>query len=177
VAAFCTLLDEIVVALAVLRLHREQGVPIAFATSAALVFAAGAVAGSAIADGAVARFGGRRVLVGSAAACAAALGASLAAQSPLPACAALFVVGVACAPHHAIAFARAYDEMPANPGTVQAIAQLFVGVEIVAPLALGTLADRVGLRPAMACLALQPLLIILAAAIAPDRARDPRPTG
>jgi MFS family permease len=175
VAALCTLLDEIVVALAVLRLNREQGVPLAFATGAALVFAAGAVAGSAIADIAAARFGGRSVLVASAAACAAALGVSLAAPSPLLTCAALFFVGVACAPHHALAFARAYDEMPANPGTVQALAQLFIGVDIVAPLALGVLADRFGLRPAMACLALQPLFIFLAAAIAPDRVREPPP--
>jgi MFS family permease len=147
-------------------------VPIAFATTAALVFAAGAVAGSAIADGAVARYGGRRVLVGSAASCGAALGVSLATHSPVLACAGLFVVGLACAPHHALAFARAYDEMPANPGTVQALAQLFVGVDIVAPLALGILADRFGLRAAMTCLALQPLFIVLAAAIAPDHARD-----
>jgi MFS family permease len=175
VAALCTLLDEIVVALAVLRLNREEGVPVAFATTAALVFAGGAIVGSAVSDGAVARFGGRRVLVASALLCGLALGASLASHTPLATCAALFVVGIACAPHHALAFARAYDEMPGNPGTVQAVAQLFVVVDIAAPMALGVLADRFGLRAAMACLALQPLVILLGAAVAPDRER-PAPT-
>ncbi len=175
VAALCTLLDEIVVALAVLRLNREEGVPVAFATTAALVFAAGAIAGSALSDRAVERFGGRRVLFGSAALCGLALAASLASGTPLATCAALFVVGVACAPHHALAFARAYDEMPGNPGTVQAVAQLFVVVDIVAPMALGVLADRFGLRVAMACLALQPVVIVLGAAIAPDRPRPAPP--
>jgi hypothetical protein len=75
-------------------------------------------------------------------------------------CAALFLVGIACAPHHALAFARAYDALPDSPGAVQACSQLFVAVDVVAPLALGAVADRFGLGPALACLALQPVVIL-----------------
>jgi MFS family permease len=168
-AASCTLLDEIVVALAVLRMHREQGASPAFATTSAVAFAAGAVLGSAASDRAIARFGGQRLLVTSAVLCAGALGLALAAHSPLASCGALFVVGVTCSPHHALAFARAYDEMPDHPGTVQAIAQLFVVIDIVAPLVLGVLADRFGLGAAMAGLLLQPLVVLVCAAWMPAR--------
>jgi MFS family permease len=174
-AASCTLLDEIVVALAVLRMHREQGASAAFATSAAVAFAAGAVVGSAASDAAVARIGGQRLLLASAALCAAALGLALAARSPLATCGALFVVGVTCAPHHAIAFARAYDEMPGHPGAVQAISQLFIVIDIAAPVALGVVADRFGLGAAMAGLLLQPLIVLACAVWMPPPEPCERP--
>jgi fucose permease len=117
----------------------------------------------------VARLGPRRVLVASAVACALALGVDVTLRSALASCVALFVIGLTCAPHHALAQARAYDEMPANPGTVQALAQLFTAVDVVAPLALGLIADRFGLRAAIACLVLQPLVIAVCAAWAVDR--------
>jgi MFS family permease len=59
--------------------------------------------------------------------------------------------------------------MPANPGTVQALAQLFTAIDVVAPLALGLIADRFGLRAAIACLVLQPLVIAVCAVWAVDR--------
>ena len=168
-AASCTLLDELVVALATLRFEREQAVREALAVAAAVTFAAGSVLGAALADGVVARLGPRRVLVASAVACALALGVDVTLRSALASCVALFVIGLTCAPHHALAQARAYDEMPANPGTVQALAQLFTAVDVVAPLALGLIADRFGLRAAIACLVLQPLVIAVCAAWAVDR--------
>jgi hypothetical protein len=99
------------------------------------------------------------VLVASSALCAIALAGVLAPRSAVAAAVALFVVGVTCAPHHALAQARAYDEMPGNPGTGQAIGQLFVVVDVVAPLALGLVADRLGLRAALACLVIQPVVV------------------
>jgi FSR family fosmidomycin resistance protein-like MFS transporter len=158
-AATCTLLDELVVAMSALRMQREQGLSEAVAAAATAAFAAGAVLGAWLTDRAVEWVGRRRVLVGSALLCAVALGALLASRTAAPSCVALLLVGVTCAPHHALAMARAYDQMPGNPGTVQACAQLFVVVEITAPVALGLTADRFGLDAAIACLLLQPAVV------------------
>ncbi|HEX3771343.1 MAG TPA: MFS transporter [Polyangiaceae bacterium] len=173
-AASCTLLDELVVALATLRLQREEGVREALAVAASVTFAAGAVAGTLATDALVERFGGRRVLVVSAASCVLALGVGVEVHQAVASSIALFVIGVTCSPHHALAQARAYDELPANPGTVQAIAQLFTAVDIGAPLALGAIADRYGLRAAIGALALQPVIVATCAlALGATAARRP----
>jgi MFS family permease len=164
-AAMCTLLDELVVALCALRMQREQGAAEAVAAASAAAFALGAVVGAALTDRVVDRFGRRAVLVGSSLLCALAVGALLAARTPPASCVALVLVGVTCAPHHALAMARAYDQMPRNPGTVQACAQLFVVVDLAAPLALGFTADRFGLDAAIACLLLQPAAVAACAAL------------
>jgi fucose permease len=158
-AASCTLLDELVVALAALRLERDRGASPALAAGVAVAFAAGSVVGAAVTDRAVARTSARSVLVASAVACLLALLAFLATGSTVASCLALLAVGVTCAPHHPLAMARAYGELPDRPGAVQAVGQLFVIVDVVAPLALGVIADRFGLGIAMGCLAVQPVVI------------------
>jgi MFS family permease len=158
-AASCTLLDELVVALAALRMKYEQGASEPWAAAMAATFAAGGILGAALADRIVVRLGARAVLLVSSLLCACALAAASGPRSAIACCMALFVVGVTCAPHHALAQARAYEEMPGNPGTVQAVAQLFVVFDVVAPLAVGFVADRFGLRAALACLALQPVVV------------------
>jgi MFS family permease len=171
-ASMCTLLDELVVAFGALRLARAGALDAAAATAAAVAFSAGATLGAALTDRAVARVGSRRVLLASAALCAFAVAALVLAPSTPPAlfCAALFSAGITCAPHHALAQARAYDELPKNPGTVQAMGQLFVVIDVVAPIALGLVADRWGLGAALACLALQPAVIVACAVRDRDRA-------
>jgi MFS transporter, FSR family, fosmidomycin resistance protein len=163
-AATCTLLDELVVALATIRAERDLGTRAALAASVAVAFAAGSVFGATLGDRVVARFGSRRVLLSSAAACALSLALLVGCSGPVALCVALAAVGVTCAPHHALALARAYDEVPRRPGVVQACAQLFVVVEVGAPLALGWVADRFGARAAIACLALQPGVVLACAA-------------
>jgi MFS family permease len=162
-AAMCTLLDELVVALAALRLHREQGVGEAFAAAAAVAFAVGSVVGAALSDGAVSSFTPRRVLVASAVACAGFCGVLVAVDRPAATCVALLCVGIAAAPHHALAQAFAYGELPERPGVVQAAGQAFVIVDVVAPLTLGLVADRFGLRAALGCLLAQPFIVLLCA--------------
>jgi MFS family permease len=164
-AASCALLDELVVALAALRLTREQGVDEAFAAAAVAAFAAGSVLGSALTDRAVGRFGRRRVLLASAVLCAIALVPEAHARTAAPSCIALFAIGVLAAPHHALAMAQAYDVVPGNPGTVQAMGQLFVLVDILSPLAFGLIADRYGLGEAMTWLVLQPVVIVVCTAM------------
>jgi len=162
-AASCTLLDEIVVALAALRLRGDEGVAEALSSAAGTTFCLGSVAGAACTDVAVRHWGARRVLVASGVACALALTLLCAARGAGWQCAALLAVGLTCAPHHALAMARAYDELPDNPGVVQAITQAFVLIDVAAPPALGWIADRLGLRAAIGALLLQPLVVVACA--------------
>ena len=143
-AASCTLLDEIVVALAALRMEREQGEREAIATAVAVAFSLGAVAGSAWAERAVDRWGARAVLGASAAATVLALGAYSTTGGVVGASVALFLLGLACAPQHGLALAQAYQVLPESPGTVQALGQVFVVVYVGAPLVMGLAADRSG---------------------------------
>jgi MFS family permease len=163
-AATCTLLDEIVVALATIRVERDLGTSAALAAAVPVAFALGSVAGTRVSDRAIERVGARRVLVGSAALCGLSIALLVACRHPVALCFALGAVGLTCAPHHALAFARAYDAVPNRPGVVQACAQLFVVVDVVAPLALGWVADRFGSRAAIACLVAQPGVILACAA-------------
>jgi MFS family permease len=164
-AGSCTLLDEIVVALGALRLAHAGGTSSAMATGAAVTFSAGSLLGATITDRLATRFDSRRVLAMSAILCALALAALWSTGSPLASCAALFAVGTTCAPHHPLALARAYDELPDYPGTVQAMGQVFFVVEVVAPLAIGLAADRLGLGAAIGCLLVQPAVIFACAAL------------
>jgi MFS family permease len=184
-AASCTLLDELVVALAALRMQHDQRVSEAWAAASAVAFSAGAILGAALTDRLVERLrtlarersqtptrvSVRAVLIVSSMLCALALAGVLASQSAIGSGVALFVVGITCAPHHALAQARAYEELPGHPGTVQALSQLFVLVDVVAPVALGSLADHAGLRAALACLALQPVIIAACAVCCEKRGR------
>lgn len=171
-AATCTLLDEIVVALATIRVERDLGTSAALAAAVPVAFALGSVAGTRLSGRAVERLGARRVLMASAVLCGLSLALLLACRHPLALCLALGATGATCAPHHALAFARAYDEAPQRPGVVQACAQLFVVVDVAAPLALGWVADRFGSRAAIACLVAQPGVILACAAwLAPARLR------
>jgi MFS family permease len=163
-AASCTLLDEIIVALAALRMEREQGAAEAVATAAVAAFSLGTVLGSAWAERAVDRWGARVILAVSAVGCMVALSACFATGGILAATLALFAVGVACAPHHGLALAQAYKMAPESPGSVQALAQVFVVIDVLAPLAMGLAADRLGPGRAILLLAIQPAVILACAA-------------
>jgi FSR family fosmidomycin resistance protein-like MFS transporter len=158
-AASCTLLDELIVALAVLRLARDRAASSALAAAAAVTFSLGSIIGAALTDIAVARTSARSVLLASASLTAAMLLVLLVSGGAPVACAALLLVGVACAPHHPLAMAQAYGAIPERPGTVQAVGQIFVVIDIAAPLALGAVADRFGLDAAIGCLLIQPAII------------------
>ncbi|MGH7438220.1 MAG: MFS transporter, partial [Polyangiaceae bacterium] len=170
-AASCTLLDEIVVALAALRMEREQGEREAIATAVAVAFSLGAVAGSAWAERAVERWGARAVLGASAAATVLALGAYSMTGGVVGASLALLLLGLACAPQHGLALAQAYQVLPGSPGRVQALAQVFVVVDVGAPFVIGLAADRLGPGRAIELLAIQPL-VVLACVVSAGRGRD-----
>ena len=174
-AASCTLLDELVIALSALRLARDRGASGAAATAAAVGFAAGSVVGATMADRAIRRFSSRQVLLASGVLCALGLAAFLETDHILTSSCALFVIGLTCAPHHPLAQARAYAELPDRPGTVQAVGQLFVVVDVVAPLALGFIADRFGITVAIGCLLAQPVMIVAVRSFSPQSHRAGRP--
>lgn len=165
-ASTCTLLDEIVVALGAVRMDRDQGAPEAVAVAAALAFSLGAVVGSAASDRAVGRWGSRTVLTTSAVASFAALISLVFSHGILGSAAALFALGVTCAPHHGLALAQAYEIVPTRPGMVQAVGQVFMVVDVGAPLAIGMVADRLGTSAALAALGAQPLVILVCAVCA-----------
>lgn len=160
-AASCTLLDEIIVALAVLRQGHGgmDGTRGALATGLAMAFSAGATVGAVATDRLLSRMPSRVLLLGSAAACAAALGAFVIGHGVVVGTASLFVLGLTSAPHHPLCQARAYASLADRPGTVHALGQVFGLVDVAAPLVLGVIADRWGLDVALACLLVQPLAV------------------
>ena len=117
--------------------------------------------GAAYTDRLLLRVAPTGVLRGSAYLALAALFAVLLAPSPLWLGLALIVLGAAAAPHYALLKAKAYAAVPGRPGLVNALSQIFVVIDIGAPLLLGALADRYGLSLALACLGIQPLGVLL----------------
>jgi MFS family permease len=159
-AAFCTLLDEIVVALAALRLARDLGAGPAMITLALVGYSLGSLLGAAATEKLLATRSARTLLSVSAASSLLALGLLASASSPVGVLGALMLLGTSAAPHHPLLQAAAYDRVPGRPGLVNAIGQVFVVLEIALPLAVGAIAARFGLSVALAALAAQPAIVI-----------------
>jgi len=157
----CLFLDEVVVAFAALHAETALGASPSAAVACVGGGAIGSVLGAAYTDRLLSRVAPDRLLSGSACAALAALLAVLLAPDPLWLGLALLVLGAAAAPHYALLKAKAYAAVPGRPGLVNALSQVFVTIEIGAPLLLGALADRYGLTLALACLAIQPLGVLL----------------
>jgi predicted MFS family arabinose efflux permease len=162
VSSTCILLDEVVCAMAALRLHEHgwSGERIAAALTA---LSAGGVAGALLNERLLARWSPRTLMFATALASLACLFAFIAAPSAWVACLALCLLGVSAAPHYPLVHASAFELVPRQPGLVNALGQLFIGFELLLPLAIGALAERYGLALALAALALQPLAVLVAA--------------
>jgi MFS family permease len=173
--ALCTLLDEIVAALAALRLRTDLGASEAQATLCVAAFAVGVVLGALLTERVVVRWGWRRVLLASSGACALALPLVTIAQSISGMTAGLLVLGACAAPHYPLLLARAYESAPGRTTIVNAMQQVFVILELLLPPALGALADRLGLSAAIALLMLQPLGVFGLALWGGGRAHGPPP--
>lgn len=160
-ATACSLMDEILVAFGALWVRGLGQGPVAQSVQVA-AFSAGAVVGLAVTERLVVRVSPRAVLLACSAVCAMTWCAWLSVVS-LPAGAALMaLLGAATTPLWALATARAYASSP-RPGLVAALGNLFFPLEIVAPVALGLVADRWGLRAALLLLLLQPAAVALVA--------------
>ena len=162
-ASVCGLLDEVIVALATLRMHHDLGWSESLAAAAVAGISLGGLIGALVGERLLARISARAVLIACALLSAAALALFLIAHTVPLACAALFVLGAASATHHPLIMAAAYRLVPRRPGVVSALSNLLVPCDVLLPLAVGTLASRFGLGVALAALVLQPLVVFLTA--------------
>jgi MFS family permease len=170
VSSLCCLLDEVIVALAALRFRLDQGQSLSVITIGSTLFALGGIAGAVLTDRVLTRVSVRAVLWSSSSLCLLSLVLLTLTDSALASLALLTALGVTAAPHHALIQAAAYEELPGKPGLVNAALQLFVVIEIAAPLAVGVAAAEVGLNAALFALALQPLAVAWVAARTGPRA-------
>lgn len=172
--ATCTLLDEIVTALAALRAERDLATSPAFATACLTSLAAGAVVGAIATDVAARRTSSSRILVASALSSLVALAVVATTTSTWGFLVALALLGLTSVPHYPLLKARAYERAPGTPGLVNALDQIFVVSEIGIPLALGWVADRFGLSVALGLLGIQPLVVLAVTVRRPRADRGPR---
>jgi len=158
----CTLMDEALVSFGGLHLAALGATA---ATRGAVLAAATLGAAGALAIGGRLA-GGMRLLLVASAGCAAAFAGFLFATS-LPVNAALLVLTFAlAAPLHPIVSARAYAALPGRSTAVNVIASAMSTVELAIPLALGAIADRSGVRAALAAMLLEPLGLFAAGILA-----------
>ena len=168
-ASCCTLLDEVIVAVAALHLHLERGWPQSSVAAAMSALSCGVFAGALATERSLQRWSPRSVLIAAGAGSASCIVVFVVANAaPLQAIA-LFLIGVCAAPNHALVMAGAYELAPSRPGLVNALAQLFVVVEVCGPLLIGELATRYGLTWALLALMFEPLVVALVAGLSLPR--------
>jgi MFS family permease len=158
-SALCCLLDEVVVALVALRMRLDQAQSLSVVTAGSTAIALGGILGALLSDRLLVHTDARRVLIGSSIVSLVALLLLTQTGAAFPALLLLALLGVAVAPHHALIQAAAYEQLPGRPGLVNAALQLFVVVEIAAPLAVGVIAARLSLTAALLALSVQPLAV------------------
>jgi MFS family permease len=168
-AALTSLLDEVLIAFAVVRLEDASALARAFAVGAWTV---GLVGGLLFLERFVDRLDPRRVLLASAAVVAASLLVLACTRDVAFASAALFVLGASTSTLHPLASARAYASLPGRPALVNAVAAALTPFDALAPLALGALALWFGTHAAILAILVAPIGITLAAWRAPRRACD-----
>ncbi len=171
-AALCTLLDELLAVLAAIWVSEKFS--LAMAAPTLIAFSLGGVAGSALLERALARWSRSAALIVSSSACAIAMAAWLSAKTRALAIACCFVVGLTAAPLHPLAKAEAFATHPSRPGLVNGAAQAFVAIDLVAPVLLAWVAERFGVRLALASLAIQPIALLVMAIVAKRSARSSR---
>jgi MFS family permease len=169
----CTLMDEVLVSFGALHLEAlgatgaQRGVALAAGTL-------GAMGALLVAERIVARVGGMRMLLVSSAGCSAVFAACLVASS-LPLGAALLALTFAlAAPLHPAVSAQAFAALPGRSTTVNVINSGMATVELLIPLLLGAIADRFGVRAALAVMILEPVALFAVAAVALVRAAGVR---
>jgi MFS family permease len=162
-AGSCALLDEVVVALAALRLDQDAGWANGAIAAALTGFSIGGVLGAILTERLLEHVDPQRLLIRCAFGSVGFLTLFICAPHPAIAVAALFMLGSCASSHYPLVKATAFELAPGQPGLVQAISQLFVAVEIALPLAIGALAARFGLALALAALAFEPLVIVAVA--------------
>jgi predicted MFS family arabinose efflux permease len=173
-AWLCSPMDEVLVAFASLHLSANLGAGPAQRSLALAGFMAGAVAGLLTAERLLRRVAPLRLLRWAGSAGSLVYLAWLAAPGVGSSAALLGAVGFCAAPLYPIVKAQAYRALPGRSGAVNAAAVAFIPLEMALPFALGLIADRVGLRAALALLVVQPAGL-LALALRDARGPSGRP--
>jgi MFS family permease len=161
-AAATTLLDEVLVAFAAIRLA-AVGAPAAVRSGALAVEIVGSLAGLAVLERLADRERSSSLAIAASLGCGASLVAFASVSSPGVAIAALAVVGFTGAPLHPIAKSRAYAALPGRPAIVSAVESAFSIVDLLAPMALGALVVHFGSGVAIVALTLAPLIVAITA--------------
>lgn len=158
----CALLDEILVAFAVLHMTRDLALPQNEALLVLACLSAGGVVGLIVIELLHGRFPPLRLLqmvcVGGLITYAGFLISQRTATLVLWA----LLAGVFIGLQYPLAKAQLYRALPGRSGTAVAIAGLFGPVELALPLLIGWIADTEGLKVALWVLALQPVALLLA---------------
>jgi MFS family permease len=171
--ALTSLLDEVLIAFAVIRLESASPLERAFAVAAWTI---GVVGGLFVLERWVDRLDSRKVLLASSAVVAASLSVVACSSDVVIASAALFALGASTSTLHPLASARAYASLPGRPALVNAVASAFTPFDALAPVLLGALAFWLGAPAAILAVLVAPAGIALAAwraakPVSPHRAR------
>jgi FSR family fosmidomycin resistance protein-like MFS transporter len=174
-SGFCALVDEVLVSFGALRLEELGASP----GERSVVLAAGtlgAVFGLVLAEWVWSRVPPMRILLY----CSVLTGVALAvwpAARWLPLSAVVLALTCALeAPLYAVVAAQAFAALPGRSTTVVTIAAVASGFDLLVPVGIGWVADRWGLRSALASMLLGPLGLAVIAAVSLARKRR-RPAG
>ena len=165
----CSLLDEILVVLAVLRMTGDLALPETHALLVIAVLSGGGVLALLATESRILALATRTnplrllvmtCIVSVVAHVCFALSTSLAALLITG-----LISGAAIALQYPLAKAQLYRAIPGQTGTALAIAGLFGPIDLLLPVAIGFSADRLGLSFALLLLTAQPLALLAAAAV------------
>src|SRR5256885_6863379 len=161
----CTLMDEALVSFGALHLEAlgatpaQRGVALGAATLSA-------IAALVVVERIPGHPGGIRLLLGASGGCAAVFAGCLVTSS-LPVCAVLLALtfGLA-APLHPVVSAQAFAALPGRSTLVNIVNSTMATVELAIPLLLAAIADRFGVRAALAATIFEPVALFAVAAVA-----------
>lgn len=160
----CSLMDEPLAAFCALWMQKRFASEVAASVGVA-AFTVGGFLGLVVLHRLLVRRSPRALLLASCLGSIAALVAWLNAGSLTGAAAALALLGASAAAHYPLAAAAAYRALPHDSNAVAALNQFFGPIDLMIPLALGLVADRMGVGAAVAGLLLQPVALLLIAAL------------
>lgn len=164
-AALCCLLDEILVAFGAMFLRDELGASLEVQSFAFVLASIGGAIGLVISDLLLRHVDARRLLMFCALLTAIVFGIWTRVHTLSLSLALLGLLGLVAAPVYPICAARAYAARPDQAGVVAAIDQLFAPIALLAPLAIGALADQFGIVTALTALLLEPIGVLLIALV------------
>jgi predicted MFS family arabinose efflux permease len=165
------LLDEVLVAFAVVHLDLHAHASAAWRSAAVAAWTLGGVAGLVTLERHVSRANPLRILSVTGTIATASLAVFAWTRSPLVATLSLALVGASAATFHPLTKARAYASLPGRPGLVNAVASMFLPLDALAPLLIAAIATRSGSQAAVLTLLAAPIGIAAAAFRASRAAR------